>query len=172
MTDLWNTKRPAFGVVAVMVALALSACSGSGGDSPTSPNRGLTPADVEFHSLTLINDERTSNNRKALGLNDHLSDVAREHSEAMRDQGFFGHRNSAGQGLRGRLNSAGVQYTEASENLAQVNDGQQPAVIAHHFLMGSPDHRDNILSSRFREVGIGVAQDGDNFWITQVFIRP
>ena len=101
-----------------------------------------------------------------------LSEVAREHSEAMRDGGFFGHRNPSGQGLRGRLNSSGVQYSEASENLAQVNDDQQPALIAHHFLMSSPDHRDNILDSKFSRVGIGVARSGSSFWITQVFVRP
>ena len=155
-----------------VLALALSACSGGGsGDSPTSP-QGLTPADVEAHSFALVNEARSENNRKELTFHPGLADVARAHSEAMRDQGFFGHRNPQGQGLRGRLNAASIRFSSASENLAQVVDGQQPGLIAHHFLMDSAEHRDNILNPAFTRVGVGVAQDGDAWWITQVFIKP
>ncbi len=166
-----NISRAVLSLLAAVVALSISACSGSGGDSPTNP-QGLTPADVEFHSFTLINKSRAEFSRSALTLNQRLSDVARQHSEAMRDQGFFSHRDPSGQGLRARLNAAGISFSSAAENLAQVSDPQQPGLIAHHFLMDSPEHRANILGSGFTRVGVGVAQAGNNFWITQVFLRP
>jgi uncharacterized protein YkwD len=39
-------------------------------------------------------------------------------------------------------------------------------------LMGNEEHRTNILDARFTEVGIGVAQRGDTYWMTQIFLRP
>jgi uncharacterized protein YkwD len=37
--------------------------------------------------------------------------------------------------------------------------------------MASPPHRANILGERFTNVGVGVATDGESYWITQIFIR-
>jgi uncharacterized protein YkwD len=35
--------------------------------------------------------------------------------------------------------------------------------------MNSTVHRQNILNRRFKHVGIGVARDGDAYWVTVVF---
>ena len=38
--------------------------------------------------------------------------------------------------------------------------------------MASATHRDNIMDPRFELAGIGVARQGNVFWVTQIFIRP
>ncbi len=148
---------------------ALAACSG--GLSPTEPAR-LSIADVEFQSFQMVNEARRDGGvEPPLELAESISTVARAHSEAMRDEDFFGHVDSNGNEVGGRLGAAGVGFTRAGENLARVSGSGNPAATAHALLMGSGGHRDNILSADFRLVGVGAARRGDTFWITQVFIQ-
>jgi len=153
-------------------ALTTAGCSGGGGESgPTAVV--LDISEIEFQSLSLVNDARVTEGVEILGTDGGVAVVARRHSEAMRHQGFFGHDNPAtGQGLRQRLRAAGVSFTAAAENLVQVNRAGNPAGVAHSELMASATHRENILSARFELAGIGVARAGDTFWISQIFIRP
>lgn len=101
-----------------------------------------------------------------------LTEVARGHSRRMRDEGFFGHQDPSGAGLVDRLRVAGVTFSLAGENLATVEGSSDPAAAAHQLLMANATHRGNILDRRYTEIGIGVAQSGDRYWITQVFLRP
>ncbi len=158
-------------IVLVTLTLVVGACGGGGSDSPTQP-QGRNVAEVEVQSFGLLNDARSQGGMLALSLDARVAEVARRHSEAMRDEGFFGHVGSSGLGLRQRLRSAGIAFSAAGENLAQVSGAADPAGTAHYQLMESPSHRDNILSDRFSRAGVGVAQSGDSFWITQIFIDP
>ena len=162
------------GLVVLVLALLGAGCSGSGEDSsPTAAGGGLQAADVEFQSLRLVNQARSSEKIKPqLGQDATAAQVARLHSEAMRDQGFFGHTSNNGDGLRQRLDKAGVQYSGAAENLAEVYHRSNPAQVAHSQLMASASHRKNILSPKYRLAGVGVAKAGDTYWITQIFIKP
>lgn len=156
---------------AILALGALVACGGSGGGSPTAAS--LTVGDIEFQSLALINDSRAGEGLAALGGDPAAAAVARAHSEAMRDGGFFGHSDPAtGHGLRQRLRAGGVSFSAAAENLVQVRHGGNPAGVAHAELMASSTHRENILDARFELAGIGVARSGDSYWLTQIFIRP
>jgi len=156
----------------VVFLLALGqGCSSS--ESPTSPSGALTASEVELQLLQLTNRERFSAEvNPDLTSDSALSEIARSHSFAMRDQGFFGHEGPDGRTLRQRLDVAGVPYSRAAENIAQVTNSTDPAVFAHELLMDSERHRANILDPRFSYVGIGVSRSGDTFWITQIFIRP
>ena len=108
--------------------------------------------------------------RPSLVLGQDLSAIARQYSEQMRDQGFFSHVAPDGTTLKLRLEIAGVDYSSAGENIAQVSNAGNPAALAHELLMDSRRHRANILDPDFREVGIGVARSSNTFWITQVFV--
>jgi uncharacterized protein YkwD len=120
----------------------------------------------------LINKERVRQNVEAvLILSDDLSLLARLHSESMRDEGLFGHTDSAGRSVGGRLGDAGISFSRAGENIARVtNAGADPAAFAHDLLMSQAAHRNNILDTGFTKVGVGVARRGDTHWITQVFV--
>jgi uncharacterized protein YkwD len=154
------------------IALLGVACGGgSESNSPTTP-LGTTVAEVEFESFQLVNAARNDSNvQPQLNLDDRVSRVAREHSEAMRDQGFFGHNGLAG-GIGARLRAAGVQFSTAGENLAKLSSVPNPAGEAHAQFMASPEHREIILDPRFRLAGVGVARSGSNYWLTQIYIRP
>lgn len=156
--------------VLLLLAAALLVSCGSGG-SPTEP-RTLRVSDVEGLSFDLVNAARAESGQNELAFDDELAKVARTHSRAMRDEGFFGHKDPSGNGLRKRLNENGVAFSSAGENLAQVNHGSNPAAVAHQQLMSSPEHRDIILTGKFTKVGVGVARSGDTFWFTQVFVKP
>lgn len=156
-------------VLLVLLVLPVAACSGS---SPTAPGQGGPSGfAVEGSSYARVNEARRGDGKPELLLDPVLSEVARLYSRRMRDEGFFGHEDGVGNGLRNRLAAAGIGFTIAGENLAYVENASDPAARAHQMLMANAAHRANILDGRYTEIGIGVAQSGDTYWITQVFLR-
>lgn len=127
---------------------------------------------MEASAFARINQSRRDDGKAALLLDPVLTEIARAHSRRMRDEGFFGHQDPSGAGLVDRLRAAGVTFSLAGENLATVDGATDPAAVAHQGLMANATHRGNILDPRFTEIGIGVAQSGDTYWITQIFLRP
>lgn len=148
----------------------LFACSGGGGVSPTAPGSPST-LQVEFDSFNLVNGARNQNDiDPQLELREALAQVAREHSQRMRDLNFFSHQDPQGRTVRDRLAVAGITYRVAAENLARTTNIPDPASWAHGELMQSAEHRPNILNSDFELVGVGVARQDGTYWITQIFI--
>ncbi|MEZ5332217.1 MAG: CAP domain-containing protein [Thermoanaerobaculia bacterium] len=155
-----------------LVGLGVVACGSGGGSSPTEPG-GVSALEVEQRSFELLNDARAGAGvTPPFNLDSALTQVARQHSQSMRDNGYFGHRDPEGRNLVQRLAEAGISFSAAAENLARVSGAPDPAGWAHDQLLQSQEHRDNILNGDFRLVGVGVAQAGDTYWITQVFLKP
>ena len=162
-------NRVRTGLSLLTVVAMLGVACGGGSDSPTTPV-GTSVVDVEFESFQLANSARRSSNVKPqLDLGEAIARVARQHSEAMRDQGFFGHRGSNGE-LGARLRAAGIPFSTAGENLAKLTSVPNPAGQAHAQFMDSPGHRDVMLDSRFQVAGVGVARSGDTYWLTQIYV--
>lgn len=159
--------RPAVGLLAA-VSLLAAAC---GGSSPTAPDGPAAAESVEAASMALVNEARRDGGLGQLAFDPVLCEVARAHSRQMRDEGFVSHFDSSGGAVDGRLRSYGVRFTMAGENIATLGDTTDPAGDAHRGFMGSTPHRANILEGRYTSVGVGVATNGDQYWITQVFIR-
>ncbi len=124
---------------------------------------------VETRLLRLVNASRRKAGRTLLLPYLRLAKVARTHSADMRRSGFFGHLSPTRGDLATRLTDAGLDYAQASENLA-ISSG--PA-RAHDNLMRSPSHRRNIMDPKMTHVGIGVATDPQQgiLYITQCFAR-
>lgn len=162
--------RPA-ALAAALVLLVLAACSG-GGDGPTAPSSGPGVAAVEGSSFALVNDARRAEGRPEVMFDPVLSEVARRHSERMRDEGFFAHDDPSGGDPVSRVRAAGVGFTLLAENLATTSGASDPARDAHGALMANEVHRGNILDGRFTLAGVGAARSGNSYWITQVFVRP
>jgi uncharacterized protein YkwD len=113
-------------------------------------------AHAETQMLDLLNRARAENGLESLTLDPTIREVARAYSTTMFQQGVFAHVDQAGATPFDRMRAGGVSFRAAGENLALA-----PTVrIAHDGLMNSPGHRANILSPRFRRVGIGVADGG------------
>jgi uncharacterized protein YkwD len=165
-----GARRP-WATAGVLVALVL-ACSGSGegGGGPTAP-QPLPTAQVEAGSFGLINTARAGAGVPAVALDPALSAIARAHSAAMRDLGFFDHVDPQGQSFNDRLRAAGQPYSSAGENLARVFNAPDPAAFAHQRLLESGEHRTTMLNPIYDRVGVGVVRSGDTYWITQLYVR-
>ena len=169
--------RRGFGAACVLALLSLSALpwlgcgGGSGGGSPTDP--AVTyDVEVEYLSLDLVNRTRRDEGvGSELIFDQRLADVARAHSLAMRDRGFFAHVDPEGHDFAFRLREGGVAYTVAGENLALVSETGNPAAVAHQGFLDNPVHRANVLDGRYTHGGVGVVHRGRTYWITQLFVR-
>ena len=69
------------------------------------------------------------------------------------------------------LHQNGVTYTWNGENIYWSGGPPFDEAVsdAEAWWMNSPEHRDNILSPHFRQVGFGAAIDGDKMYISAVF---
>jgi uncharacterized protein YkwD len=94
-----------------------------------------------------------------------LARVARGHSEAMRDRGFFAHTDPDGRSPFVRAEQAGVTNARA-ENIAR---GQRDAAAVMQAWLDSPGHRQNILNCSYRTMGLGLATGTGGPWWTQMF---
>lgn len=170
--DLVLSRRTARGAAAaLLVAAGLFSLACSDSSSPTAPNGAVSLDQVESSSMALVNGERGGNGLGQLWFDPVLCEIARRYSEKMRSEGFVSHFDASGAAVDSRLRSAGVTFRMAGENIAALGDTRDPAGAAHRGFMGSASHRANILGSRFTNVGVGVATDGERYWITQIFIQ-
>lgn len=128
------------------------------------------PANAEFSALErqmleMVNQERTSRGLAPLAMDARLVRAARLKSQDMVDNEYFAHESPKYGTFVALLNSQGVTYRLAGENLAAAGSVAQ----AHQGLMDSPGHRRNILNPAFGKVGIGIVQNGRGLMITQEF---
>ena len=86
--------------------------------------------------------------------------AARGHSRDLADNEFFNHVGSDGPGFVERIQRAGyTSICAAGENIAA---GQtSPAAVVSAW-MNSDGHRANILSNKFRDIGVGYVYEADD----------
>ena len=128
----------------------------SAGLNPTGANLGRVRSVI----LCLHNAERRSRGLRALKLNPRLTRAASGHSRAMVSRKFFSHDAPGGGNVVSRARRAGYiprtgRWT-IGENLA-FGSGPlgTPGKIMDAW-MNSPGHRANVLTGRFKEIGIGI----------------
>jgi len=132
--------------------------------APT-PSAGLTAQEAAM--LNLLNQERMRNGLAALQVDNRLVNVARQKSQDMLANNYFGHTSPTYGSPFQMMRAAGISYRTAGENLA----GASSAETAHSALMNSSGHRANILNPAYTHVGIG-AVSGSRFGMlfTQMFL--
>ncbi len=125
---------------------------------------------LEDEVVRLVNTERTKRGLSPLTKNWELSRVARYKSEDMLNRGYFAHNSPTYGSPFDMMESFGLRFTAAAENIAY---GQRTPAEVMNAWMNSPGHRSNILSGNVSEIGVGVAKksNGTLYW-TQMFIRP
>lgn len=110
----------------------------------------------ETAMFRLLNEEREKRGIHELTWRPELVSPARNHATDMWNQGYFGHITPQGQDVGDRLEGDDIGFRLAGENLALA-----PTVeTAHKGLMDSKGHRENILDEDFRQIGIGVIDNG------------
>jgi uncharacterized protein YkwD len=118
-------------------------------------------APFEHQVLELVNEERLADGDKPpLKGNALLDDSAGGHSFNMADRDFFAHCDpDTDLGFDDRILAAGYFYNTAAENIAAGSTTPENVMA---LWMSSLDHSGHILSTAFRELGVGYfAQAGD-----------
>jgi len=109
----------------------------------------------------LVNRERALHNVRKLRGSKRLRRAAARHSAAMVSRGYFGHRTPQGDDVRQRARRTGYVRPQRSALLGETlawGSGPlaSPAELVASFMSSTP-HRRTMLSSRYRDLGIGLA---------------
>ena len=120
---------------------------------------GETLAALEDSVLRQLNRIRAAHGLKPLRRDPGLTAAARQHTFEMLSDGYFEHESAGGEPFWKRIQRyySRTQYGRWSvgENLAW-GGSLLPATKAVELWMASPPHRQNILASSWREIGISA----------------
>lgn len=119
--------------------------------------------------LRLVNIERKKQGLNELVLNHTLNGIATKKAEDMRDNNYFSHQSARYGSPFEMLQSFGVKYSSAGENIAA---GQKTAQQVMNDWMNSSGHRANILNNNYTELGVGYVEGGTygTYWV-QLFVK-
>ncbi len=105
--------------------------------------------------VSLTNEKRTQAGLLPLSLNSTLSQAAQAKGADMLNKSYWAHVAPDGTQPWVFFTNFGYKYRYAGENLARDFSSASSAVEAW---MNSPSHKENILSSKYKEIGIGVIE--------------
>lgn len=135
--------------------------------SPPSPTSFLIEESNKANATIiydLLNVFRVNNQLHTLSKSDALTLVAMEHSEEMYSQSYLSHESPTKGSLEDRLESEGIQYKNAEENIAT---SYIDSIEAVHGWLNSSTHRKYMLDDHYTHVGTGTFMN----YYTQIFIE-
>jgi hypothetical protein len=129
----------------------------------------------------LVNEARLDEGLAPYDLSGQLSAAAQRHADDLAANGFIDPSDPhlGSDGTHEQQRAAEVGYAAWTWNGGQLIVDEN--VSTHGtieegmtWFLGHPPHRDNILSPRYREIGIGVAvdDDGHNYYVLNFGVRP
>ncbi len=124
----------------------------------------VTVADL----LNETNAKRAENGLGDLVLNQQLSDAAVAKGTDMFKGQYWAHTSPTGKDPWSFITAAGYRYLFAGENLARDFGDSHSIVEAW---MQSPSHRDNLLNSRYKEIGFGVVNGKYGNYETTIVVQ-
>lgn len=132
----------------------------------------LLATQLERQAFAVLNQKRAEKGLHPLTWSDDMAKVARSHSQEMAQFKFFSHAGRNGSMVDDRADRFGFSKWKAiGENIAYNRGYENPAQFACERWMQSNSHRENILSARWKEAGIGVAAAPDGtYYFTEVFL--
>ena len=120
-----------------------------------------TDSSMRASTLCLINAERSARDLRPLRLDRRLSTAARRHSRDMVAKHYFAHDSRSGARFSARIARTGWMNGRGAwnvgENLGWGSGTQATPRSIVAAWMNSAGHRHNILSAKFRVIGIGIA---------------
>lgn len=128
---------------------------------------------LERRIAELTNYEREGHGLTRLQLDGRLTAAARGHSTEMLRLGYFEHFSPTPRlrTLQQRVQLEGGPTSFLGENIAYY-EGYDVEAVARDVVadwMESPGHRANILRAGFKSLGVGLASDGHETYVTQDF---
>jgi uncharacterized protein YkwD len=134
--------------------------SNAGCDNATSRAGEVSESALARSTVCLLNQERNERGLHSLRVNNRLSGAARQHTDDMVRRRYFSHTSRSGNNMSDRIRSHGYLRGARSwmigENLAWGSGERSTPRRIVAAWMASPGHRRNILTGKFREIGIGV----------------
>jgi uncharacterized protein YkwD len=158
------TRSHAIGAAALAAALAAAPAPASAASPCRAGDAVPTAATIvqaRHATLCLLNQQRHMHGLRRLRSNLRLRSAATAYSWAMVRDDFFNHVSPGGSTLAGRVRKTAYLSSARGwmlgENLAWgAGDLATPRQTVRAW-MHSAGHRHNILTGRFREIGIGIA---------------
>jgi uncharacterized protein YkwD len=121
---------------------------------------------AEQQLLEMANQARAKAGAPPLQFDEGLIQAARAHAEVMVRQQQLSHQFDGEPSLPRRLSaSSPLHLDHAGENVALDTTPDQ----AHHHLMLSPPHRENLLDASYNVAGFGVVRRGNQLYVVQDF---
>ncbi|MGZ8716249.1 MAG: CAP domain-containing protein [Gaiellaceae bacterium] len=146
---------------AALAAACLSlVVAGAAVAAPTQPRRpAASLTSLEQGVLADINAFRTQHKLAPLRLSATLTTAAREHSQQMAAQGYFAHESADGSAFWKRIQRFYTSSPWRSWSVGENLLWSSPDVDAQGALqlwLNSPEHRANLLTARWREIGVSA----------------
>jgi uncharacterized protein YkwD len=120
---------------------------------------------TEQQIFQLANQARKDAGVEPLQWNEQAAEAARAHAKLLAQNQSLSHQFSSEPALRERLGATGLRFDATAENVADAESAEE----AHQALMNSPPHRQNLLNPKYNSLGIGVATNGNQLYVTQDF---
>jgi uncharacterized protein YkwD len=120
---------------------------------------------VERELFVSINQARQAQGLAPLRWNESLATAARQHAKIMAEHGSAQHGFEGEPSLSARVKQVGIHFSWLSENVTQGPSSE----FIHVQFMKSPPHRANILDRDMDSIGIGVVEQGGQFFAVEDF---
>ena len=151
------TRRIAVALAGACLALVLAGSALAAPSQPRSPAAALSS--LEQGVLADINAFRMEHHLVPLRLSAPLTTAARAHSQQMADLGYFAHESADGLAFWKRIQqfypAGSAAYWSVGENLLWSSPDVDPDGALKLWL-ASPEHRANLLTPRWREIGVSA----------------
>lgn len=129
------------------------------------------------YALNQINAARASYGLAPLVLDSAISAVSYAHAADMLAYNYFSHTSRTGLTYKQRLTAGGISYGYSGENICYLGYGggvQATLDWCHAQFWAEPfpgggNHKDNILSSHFHRLGVGIAVGGNKVYVVWDF---
>ena len=124
--------------------------------------------------VTAINSYRTSNGLPTYTVNPLLTNAAQAHSADMACNNLFTHTGSDGSTPASRVASSGYSASSVSENVfgRYPSPSGQEAVTWWATDQTDPRHNENLVSTKFTEIGVGYSFFNNYGYYVVVFASP
>jgi uncharacterized protein YkwD len=143
----------------VVVLLAGIGALGAAAATPSAAHHATRLTSLETGVLQQLNEIRAAHGLVPLRLNERLSAAASQHSREMGVDGYFDHSSIDGTLFWKRIehwySPSGYGLWSVGENLLWSSPDVDPQ-RALDLWMKSPEHRANILTPRWREIGVSA----------------
>ena len=127
--------------------------------APAPPDRAAALSSLESDVFRNLNQIRAEHGLRPVRLSARLTAAADQHSREMGADGYFEHDSHDGTAFWKRIShfyaAAGYGYWSVGENLLWSSP-DVGASKALELWMQSPEHRKNILTARWREIGVSA----------------